>query len=185
MNLTHHEKDPVQEAHEWCRDCLVMDSTCVVVGLGGGLHIVELATRKKMTKIYVVESRPGLVNAFRKQFPDLEDTVEVILLENEDTLLGHQIMDEVIEKNLSAFAFPTCWPKNDKVLGAAHRHLTGRSRQSLEIFLKKYGIRKDIQIKDEAGHRYLNIKDLEVMIQEDVPSYLRLNCFRILKELIL
>ncbi len=175
----------IQEAHEWCRDCLVMDSTCMVVGLGDGLHVAELAKRKKMTKIYVVESRPHLINAFRSQFPELEATVEVILLENEDSLLGHKIMDEVIQRNLSAFAFPSSWPKNDKILGAAHRHLTGRSRQSLEIFLKKYGIRKDIQIKDEAGQRYLNIKDLELMIQEDVPSYLRLNCFRILKELIL
>ncbi len=184
-NLPLAAKDPIQEAQDWCRDLLVMDSTCVVVGLGAGFHIAELVKRKKMTRIYVVDSRPGLVNVFRSQFPELEKIVDVVILENGDSLLGHEIMDDVIQMNLSAVAFLPCWPKNDALLRTFHRHLSGRSRESLEIFFKKYGIRKDILIKDEAGQRYLNIKDLELLIQEDVPNYLRLNCFRILKELIL
>ena len=61
-------KDPVLQAEEWCRDSLIMDSTCVVVGLGAGFHIAELVKKKKMSKIYVVDSRPGLVNIFRNQF---------------------------------------------------------------------------------------------------------------------
>ncbi len=184
-NLSLTGKDPVLEAEQWCRDTLVLDKTCVVVGLGAGFHIAELVKQKKMEKVFVVDTRPGLMNMFRKQFPELHEKVEIIILENGDSLLAHEIMDEVIEHNMSALAFAPCWPKNDLSLRTFHRHLSGRSKESLNLFLKKYGIKKDIQIKDETGQRYLNIKDLELLIQEDVPSYLRLNCFRILKELIL
>ena len=184
-NLALAAQNPMQEAQQWCRETLVMDSSCVVVGLGAGFHIAELAKQKKMKKIYVVDSRPGLVNVFRKQFPELKDNVEVVIIENGKSLLSHEIMNEVIQMNLSALAFAPCWPKNDLLLKTFHRHLSGRSPESLDLFFKKYGIRKDIQIKDESGQRYLNIRDLELMIQVDVPTYLRLNCFRILKELIL
>ena len=178
-------KDPLLEAKQWCRDTHTIDSTCVVVGLGAGFHLAELVKQKKMEKIFVVDRRPGLVNVFRKQFPQLRNIVEIIIVENEMSLLAHEIMSEVIETNISALAFAPCWPKNDQMLKAFHRHLSGRSSESLTLFLKKYGIKRDIQIKDETGQRYLNIKDLELLIQEDVPAYLRLNCFRILKELIL
>ncbi len=185
MNQLLTEKDPVQEAQKWCQDSLIMDSSCIVVGLGNGFHIAEIVEQKKMMKVFVVDHRPGLMNMFRKQFPELKNIVEIVILESSDRLLRHEIMDQVIRENLSALAFTPCWPKNDNLLATFHRHLSGRSRESLEMFFKKYGIRKDIQIKDESGQRYLNIKDLEILIQEDVPSYLRLNCFRILKELIL
>ncbi len=177
--------DPIIEAEQWCRDTPTIDSTCVVVGLGAGFHIAKLVKQKKMEKVFVVDRRPGLVNVFRKQFPQLRSKVEIIIVENEKSLLAHEIMNEVIETHISALAFDPCWHKNDQTLKAFHRHLSGRSAESLSLFLKKYGINKDIQIKDETGQRYLNIKDLEILIQEEVPAYLRLNCFRILKELIL
>lgn len=179
------EEMALEAAVHWCRETLVMDSTCVIVGLGSGFHIAELIKQNKMDKVYVVDHRPQLVAAFQSQFPDLQEKVEVIIIKDEPSLMGHKLMDQVIEHNLSSLAFSVCWPAGDVILKNLHRHLSGRSKESLEIFFSKYGIKKDIQIQDESGNRYLNIRDLEMMIQEEVPSYLRLNCFRILKELIL
>lgn len=177
-------QDPWQEARQWCQELLVMDRHCVVVGLGAGFHVAELARTKNLEKIYVIDTRPGLVNMFRKQFPELSESVEVIILENANSVLKHEIMDEVIDAGLSAFAFVSCWQNKSEVFSAIHRHVTGRSRESLEYFFKKNGIRSDFQIRDESGKSYLSIKDLEMLIQGDVSPYLRLNCFRILKELI-
>lgn len=174
-----------QEATQWCHETLVMDSTCVVVGLGSGVHIAELAQQKKMAKIFVIDSIPSLAPVFYDRYPELKDLVEIIILSSESELMDHPVMNQVIENNLSSVAFVPSWPKTDSLLKNFHRHLSGRSKESLNLFFNKYGIRKDIQIQDESGNRYLNIRDLEIMIQEEVPSYLRLNCFRILKELIL
>lgn len=177
--------DLAEEAIQWCRETLVMDSICVVVGLGSGLHVAEMVKHNKMKKIYVVDNRPELMDLFQKQYPELHNIVEVIIAEDSDSLLTHELMTEVIEHNMSSLAFSSCWPKTDLFFKNCHRHLSGRSKESLELFFNAYGIKKDIQIQDESGNRYLNIRDLEMMIQEDVPPYLRLNCFRILKELIL
>jgi hypothetical protein len=178
-------QDPWSQAREWCREILVIDKECIVVGLGAGFHLAEMIQQKRLSKVYVVDSRPGLVNIFRSQFPELADIVQIILVEDSQSLLQHEIMEEVIEKSLSVFAFTPCWPENDTVFRSFHRHLCGRSAESLELFFKSRGLKKDIQIRDETGKRYLTIKDLEILIQEEVPAYLRLNCFRILKELIL
>jgi hypothetical protein len=94
-------------------------------------------------------------------------------------------MAVAIEKTLSSYAYTASWPHGDPTLPIFHRHLTGRSQESLQLFFSRKGMSQKIEIREQAGGKYLSIKDLEVLIQEDVSPYLRLNCFRILKELII
>ena len=95
-------------AVHWCRETLVMDSICVVVGLGSGVHVAELIKQNKMDKVYVVDHRSHLVTAFRSQFPELQEKVELIIVKDEASLMGHKLMDQVIEHNLSSLAFSAC-----------------------------------------------------------------------------
>lgn len=164
---------------------MILDKECVVVGLGSGEHIAEMVNQKKLEKIYVIDSRPELVPAFKSKFPELETIVETIILRTTGDLFRHEIMSKVIEKTLSTFAYTASWPAGDPTLAIFHRHLTGRSQESLQLFFDRRGMTQKVEVREEAGNRYLSIKDLEVLIQEDVSPFLRLNCFRILKELII
>ena len=183
--MTLFEIDPWDQARAWCNQLLIVDKKCVVVGLGSGLHIVELIRQKNMEKVYVVDCKQGFSSMFRKLYPEYNDIVDIIIVDDADQLLKHEVMNEVITKGLSAFAYSGAWAEGNGFYSAAHRHLTGRSFESLQLFFSRNGIKQDIEIKTEANGRYLSIKDLEIMIQEDVSPYLRLNCFRILKELII
>src|SRR4051812_45058027 len=100
-------------AEIWCRDILLLDSECIVVGLGEGDHITELIRQKRLSKIFVVDCRPELSKAFQKKFPELNSQIEVITLENDRDILSHPIMEKVLESNLSALAFSDCWPANN------------------------------------------------------------------------
>jgi spermidine synthase len=64
----------------WVERLITVDKECIVVGLGSGDHIADLAKQKNMQKIYVVDCRPELVPAFRSRFPGLDGTVEIIIV---------------------------------------------------------------------------------------------------------
>jgi spermidine synthase len=177
--------DPWDQARAWCNQLLIKDKQCVVVGLGSGLHIVELIRQKNLQKVYVIDCKDGFTNMFRKLYPEYNDIVEIIIIADASEILKHEIMAEVIAKGLSSFAYSAAWTNRDDFYNLVHRHLTGRSFESLQLFFARQGIQQEIQIKDDKGAKYLSIKDLDLMIQEDVSPYLRLNCFRILKELII
>jgi hypothetical protein len=170
---------------QWPEKLLFLDKECIVVGLGSGQHIADLVRVKNLQKIYVVDTREDLVEPFRAQFPELMSVVEIFIVASPADLLKHEIMTVVIEKNLSAYAHTASWPKGDLTLAVFHRHLTGRSQESLQLFFNRKGIKQEVRLSKVSGEMYLSIKDLEVLIQEDVSPYLRLNCFRILKELII
>lgn len=169
----------------WLKDLVFVDKECIVMGLGEGLHILEMIREKSFLKIYVVETRGDLIESFKNRYPQLHHVVEIIHLQKAEDIFEHPLMTVSLDKCLSVYAYRDCWKDHQELFTKAHRHLTGRSEESLNLFFQVHGLRKDIRIHDEGGRKYLSFKDLIMLIQEDIPPYLRLNCFRILKELIL
>lgn len=176
-------RDPRGEGLKWVYSLGVIPTAhVVVVGLGSGFHIAALADIDPHLKITVVESRESLLSVFRSQFPELEDRVEVVIVQEGQDIFKTELFQEVIAQRSYVLSFRECWGQQVNFFSELFAHLTGRTLDSVKYHFEEFGI--NIKALYIQQNNLLSIKDVLPVVEASVMPENKKQIFRVLGELV-
>lgn len=179
--------DPREEALKWIYSLGAFPSQhVVVIGLGSGFHIAALVEFDPSIHITVVESREALVSMFKKQFPEIQDRVEILLAADKQELLSSEVFAQIVEERSYVLSFRECWGKQINLFTEYFAHLTGRTVDSVSFLLKEFHINmKALYLQPSQSCRnLLTIKDVMPVIEASYMPENKKQMFRTLAELV-
>lgn len=176
-------RDPRGEALKWVYSLgSIPTSHVVVVGLGSGFHIAALADVDPGLKISVVESRESLIPVFRSQFPELQDRVEIIVIQNVQDIYKGEFFQEILDNRSYVLSFKECWGQNVQFFSEVFAGLTGRSVESVKYHFEEFSINMKALYLEQ--NKLLSIKDVIPVVEASVVPENKKQIFRILGELV-
>lgn len=134
-------RDPQQQALKWVYSLgSFPSSSVVVVGLGSGFHVAALADLDPHLKITVIETRLSLLRMFQTQFPELQEQVEVILVQEPHDIFKTHFFQEILATKPYVLSFQECWGHGKGAFTQLFAHLTGRSAASVQYHFEELEI---------------------------------------------
>jgi hypothetical protein len=176
-------RDPSGQALKWVYSLGAMPTKhVVVVGLGSGFHIAALADFDSSLKITVIENRESLLRVFWSQFPELEDRVEVLTLQNSGDIFKTDLFKEVLSEAPYVLSFVECWGQQSVFFTEVFAHLSGRSLESIRYHFQEFGI--NIKAAFLKNKDLLSLKDVHPVIESSSLAENKKQIFRVLNELV-
>ncbi len=175
--------DPRGEGLKWAYSLgHLPTSHVVVVGLGSGFHIAALADLDPSLTITVFESRVSLLSVFRSQFPELEERVNVVIVQNAQDIFKMDFYQEILNQRSYIVSFRECWGQQVDFFSDTFAHLTGRSSESVKYHLQEFGI--NIKSLYFQQNKLLSIKDVVPAMESAAIPENKKQIFRVLGELV-
>ncbi|KYG69444.1 hypothetical protein AZI87_09695 [Bdellovibrio bacteriovorus] len=176
-------RDPRGEGLKWVYSLgAIPTSHVVVVGLGSGFHIAALADVDPSLKISVVESRESLIPVFRSQFPELQDRVEIVIIQDVQDIYKGEFFQEILNNRSYVLSFKECWGQNVQFFSEVFAGLTGRSVESVKYHFEEFSINMKALYLEQ--NKLLSIKDVIPVVEASVMPENKKQIFRILGELV-
>lgn len=175
--------DPRGEGLKWVYSLgAIPTSHVVVVGLGSGFHVAALADVDSNLRITVVESRESLIPVFRSQFPELEERVEIVIVQELQDIFKRDFYQEILNQRSYILSFRECWGQQVDFFAEVFAHLTGRSLDSVKYHLQEFNI--NIKALYFQQGKLLSIKDVLPVVEASVVPEKQKQIFRVLGELV-
>lgn len=154
----------------------------VIVGLGEGHHVRAWLEANPQSRVTVIDSRPGFEAQFRGLNGDLFSRVNIVIAEDGAALLSHAFMAEMIHELPPVLCFEPGFGSAGETLREFFRLLTGRNREGLEFYLRRFGF--SAHVEESRSDRLLTIKDLGLVIDSANEGHPLAPAVRVLRELI-
>jgi hypothetical protein len=176
-------RDPQAQGLKWAYSLGAMPTRhVVIVGLGSGFHVAALADVDPTLKITVVENREALLRVFWSQFPELENRVEIITLQNAQDIFKTELFEEVPKNVPFILSFMECWGQQSEFFTEVFAHLSGRSLESIKYHFQEFGI--NIKAAFLKNKDLLSLKDVYPAIESSNVAEGKKQIFRVLNELV-
>lgn len=176
-------RDPQGEGLKWAYSLGAMPTRhVVIVGLGSGFHVAALADVDSTLKITVIENREALLRVFWSQFPELENRVEVITLQNAQDIFKTAFFTEVVQEAPYVLSFVECWGQQAEFFTEVFAHLSGRSLESIKYHFEEFGI--NIKAAFLKNKDLMSLKDIFPAIESSEVPERKKEIFRVLNELV-
>ncbi len=172
-----------QEAQDWVQNHNFRDSHVIILGLGAGFHLKEWFQEHPLSHVTVIETREGLTSVFFGLYPELKDKVQVLVIDDLQSLERHELIDSIVEEMSPILCFRPSWGERKDLFEKIFSFLTARSPEGLTCFLQKLG-ESNFQVSSLQQNRLLTIKDLGLIVEAGFQNEKRAHVVRILKELL-
>lgn len=183
--------DPVREARQWATQAMrniESDSseTALVLGLGCGYHVAELAARRPRGGVVAIERDREIVARALEFCPELQN-VKIVIEPDWLKLVDHEPVRDAVGGSYRILKHGPSCQLEPEYFGAVERLLLGRDKLSFLVLLKA---RPEIlalfdsgllgEIKDEA----MSIKTLQRIFSTRSGSSRERRIWKVLEELV-
>lgn len=118
-------RDPQMEAIKWVYSLgQLRQGRVVVLGLGGGHHIDAFLQVYPEAEVVVLETREGLKQVFRAQYPELHQKVEIQIVDS-----GSDLSEVVAGDDVQTVTFSKCWGDETPAYTSLLAKISGRSEE--------------------------------------------------------
>ena len=159
--------DPLQEAAAWVeRANLKNIEQVVVLGLGAGHHIDELAKQYPKIKITVIDVRSQLFDIFEQNYPVVADRIKLFNL-REGTEFDDRIYSFLEKFQPTILCFKPAWKNHEKYFSDLFASFTFRNLKMIERSLKEE-IENDVFdfSKIESERNLIHLKNLHESLKD-------------------
>lgn len=176
-------QDPRGEGLKWAYSLgHIPINNVVVIGLGSGFHIAALADIDPGVQITVIESRESLIPVFRSQFPELEERVQIVVIQEGDDIFKTEIFQEVLNQRSYVLSFRECWGRQASFFAELFAHFTGRSVESVRYHFEEFGI--NIKALYMQHNQLVSMKNILPSVESSMMPENKKQLFRVLGELV-
>lgn len=135
-------ENPLEEAEKWvATQDLTISNEIVLLGLGGGFHLMALKEAHPYLKIHVIEVRDQLLPIYKKQIHSLVENYSCF--QSLDALLGSDIFENIIMKSLPVYFLESTWGTQEDLFYSLWKNLTGRSVYAIAKQFANLGVEID------------------------------------------